>query len=246
MTMPQRGESGQPWETGPQPGATGQPGAAGQPGTGQPGAGQPGAGQPGAGQPYPPGPPGYPQGSAFGNAPQGSPRGGYGGEMSGQPISPVNEIETRVTGRRIVQYIVDAILFGIIAGLVSWALNRGHGGVHALLYLILIVFDVLWYTLYWALRPFSHAGQTLGMQLMGLRVIGQDGGVASFLQLFVRSILLVLFTPLSLIVGIITMMFSRYRQRVGDHMARTMVVRSSVEPLGAAREYAGAGQAGSR
>jgi uncharacterized RDD family membrane protein YckC len=235
MTMPQRGESGQPWETGPQP-------AAGQPGAGQPGAGQPGA----AGQPYPPGPPGYPAGSQqFGNAPQGAP-GGYGGAMGGQPISPVNEIETRVTGRRIVQYIVDAILFGIVVALVSWALNRGHGGIHALLYIILIVVDVVWYALYWAAWPFSHRGQTVGMQLMELRVIGMDGGVASFMQLFVRSILLVLFTPLSLIVGIITMMFSRYRQRVGDHMARTMVVRSSVEPLGAAQEYAGAGQAGSR
>ena len=51
-------------------------------------------------------------------------------------------------------------------------------------------------------------------------------GRASLLQLFVRSIFLVLVPPLSLIVGFITMMVSPYRQRVGDHMAKTVVIRA--------------------
>jgi uncharacterized RDD family membrane protein YckC len=84
------------------------------------------------------------------------------------------------------------------------------------------------------------------MQVMGIRVISSDGGPASLVQLAVRSVLLVLFSPLSLLVGIIVMMGSRYRQRTGDHMARTMVVRARVEPMPAQREYAGAGQAGFR
>jgi uncharacterized RDD family membrane protein YckC len=84
------------------------------------------------------------------------------------------------------------------------------------------------------------------MSLLGVRVISRDGGPASLMQLFVRSILLVLFSPLSLLVGIITMMCSRYRQRVGDHLAKTMVVRASVEPRRAQQEFAGAGQAGTR
>ena len=94
--------------------------------------------------------------------------------------------------------------------------------------------------------PYARNGQTIGMTLLGVRVISRDGGPASLVQLFIRSILLVLFTPLSLLVGIITMMFSRYRQRVGDHLARTMVVRASVEPRPAPQEYAGAGQAWTR
>jgi uncharacterized RDD family membrane protein YckC len=203
--------------------------------------GQPQSGQPQYGQAQYGNAPGYGQGQQY--PPPGQPG---GGPMMGVPISPVNEIETRVTGRRIVQYIVDAILFGIITAVISWALDRGHGGVHAALYVVLIVLDIIWYVLYWAWWPFSRNGQTVGMQLMGLRVISRDGGMASFAQLVVRSIPLVLFTPLSLLVGIITMMFSRYRQRVGDHMARTLVVRSSVEPIRAPREFAGAGQAGTR
>jgi uncharacterized RDD family membrane protein YckC len=258
MSMPQGGEPGQPRDTTPQAGAGQQwedtPGQGGPP-QGGPGQGAPPQGGQGQGGMPPPGqqPYGQPQYGQpqYGNAPgygeQYAPPGQPGGgPMMGRPISPVNEMETRVTGRRVVQYIIDAILFGIITAVVSWALDRGHGGVHAVLYIVLIVIDVIWYILYWAYWPFSRNGQTVGMQVMGLRVISRDGGAASFAQLVLRSILLVLFTPLSLLVGIITMMFSRYRQRVGDHIAKTLVVRSSVEPVQAPREYAGAGQAGTR
>jgi hypothetical protein len=53
----------------------------------------------------------------------------------------------------------------------------------------------------------------------------------------------VLFGALALIVGIIVMLSSRYRQRTGDHMAKTMVVKARVQPEPAPRTYAGAGQA---
>jgi uncharacterized RDD family membrane protein YckC len=191
---------------------------------------------------------GQTQGQYYGSPPQGGGTAGqqYPGSMQGRPISPVNEIDTRVSGKRIVQYIVDIIIWGVIAGLVSWALNRGTGGVHVILTLVLIVIDIAWYFLYWAYRPYVSNGQTLGMQLMGIRVISTDGGPASLTQLFLRSIFLVLFNWVAAIVGFITMMCSRYRQRVGDHMAHTMVVRASVEPVPAQQEFAGAGQAGTR
>ena len=81
------------------------------------------------------------------------------------------------------------------------------------------------------------------MMALKIRVISMDGGPASLVQLIVRSILLVLFSPVSLLVGIIVMMLSRYRQRTGDHMAKTTVVRARVQPMPAPQAYAGAGQA---
>jgi uncharacterized RDD family membrane protein YckC len=166
--------------------------------------------------------------------------------MQGRPISPINEIETRVTGRRVVQWIVDAIIFYVVVSLLSFVLDRGHGAVAAILVLVLIVADIAWYVIYWGLFAAMRNGQTPGMMLMGIRVISRDGGPARLGQLVGRSILLVLFSVPSLIVGIITMMCSRYRQRVGDHMAGTMVVRASIEPAPAPAEFAGAGQAGTR
>jgi uncharacterized RDD family membrane protein YckC len=244
MSMPQGGDPRQPNEMGGQGGASPQqPGGAPRQGTmpGQPSvpgqAGAPGqesgASQQWEGQP----------GQAYGAPPQaaGEPT---GGSRQGRPISPVNEADTRVTGRRVVQYIIDAIIYGIIAAVISWALDRGTGGVHAFLVFVTVVLDVLLYLFYWAWMPDRRNGQTLGMTAMGIRIISADGGRASFVQLAVRSVLLVLFSPLSLLVGIIVMMCSRYRQRTGDHMARTMVVRAQVQPMPAQQMYAGAGQAG--
>jgi uncharacterized RDD family membrane protein YckC len=248
MSMPQGGESGQPRETGQQtdtPGqqwqAPGQSGVPGQSGT---------AGQGGIpNQPAPPGQPwtNEPQGQYQYGAPppQGGMGGGQqGGPMAGRPISPVNEIETRVTGRRVVQYIIDIIIYGIVGSLISFALNQGHGVLGAVLLLVDVVVLIAWYVIYWAAIPARRNGQTLGMSVMGIRVISASGGPASLGQLAGRSILLVLFPPASLLVGFIVMMCSRYRQRTGDHMAGTMVVRAGVQPMPAQQQYAGAGQAG--
>jgi uncharacterized RDD family membrane protein YckC len=79
-------------------------------------------------------------------------------------------------------------------------------------------------------RPRDHGGQTFGMQLLGLRVISKTGGPASMSQLLVRGILLIVDTLFFGLVGLITMVCSRYRQRVGDHAAGTLVVPEYIEP----------------
>jgi hypothetical protein len=65
------------------------------------------------------------------------------------------------------------------------------------------------------------------MQLLGVRVISKDGGPASMLQLLVRGVLLIVDTLFFGVVGLVTMMASRYHQRVGDHVARTLVIGAS-------------------
>jgi uncharacterized RDD family membrane protein YckC len=216
MSMPQGGGSGQSWETGPQ------------------------AGQQQYGQP-----PQYGQQGSYGQEPYGQQPPG-GGTMQGRVLSPVNEGETRVTGRRVVQYLIDWVLSGIVFGLISWALDRGTGAGHAVLVLVQVIVDIAWYFVYWAFVPYVRNGQTIGMTLLGLRVISKDGGPASLIQLFVRSILLVLFPMVGAIVGFVVMLCSRYRQRTGDHMARTLVVRAAITPSPARREFAGAGQSGTQ
>jgi uncharacterized RDD family membrane protein YckC len=233
MSMPQGGGSGEPWETGQQAAAAGQQWQGGAPGQGN----VPGRDNlAGAGQ------------QQYGGPPPGDlPGQQYNGPMQGRPISPVDESETRVTGRRVVQYIIDHIIVAAIWSLVFWALDRGHGAVHAILYVVAGVLALAWAFWYWAYRPYQANGQTFGMQLLGIRVIGKDGGSPSLMQFFVRAILLVVDElPFLFLVGFITVLCSRYRQRVGDHAAKTMVVKASVEAMPARQEFAGAGQAGSR
>jgi uncharacterized RDD family membrane protein YckC len=167
----------------------------------------------------------------FGTVP-GQPQGGYGQPQGGMPgqhwgsqpggASPVDRDETRVVGRRVVQYIIDYVLVGIIPGLAYWLLDRGS--LHWIGWTVATLISIVVYLWYWVLRPYGHDGQTFGMQLLGLRVISKHGGPASTTQLFVRGILLIIDMLVFGLVGLITMSASRYHQRVGDHAARTLVI----------------------
>lgn len=219
--------------SGPQPGAPGQPGGgpqgvepgqqqwSGGPGGAASGPQQWGAGAQGAA-------PGLQGGASQGHASQG---GGPGQQWGSLPqvgaASPVPRRETKVTPRRVIQYIIDDILVGIVPGLVWWLVgDRGHGVWHAIGWLIAVVVAVLIMIWYWVLRPYGHGGQTFGMQWLGLRIISKDGDRANRTQLVIRWILLIIDTLFIGLVGLITILCSHYRQRVGDHAAKTLVVRA--------------------
>jgi uncharacterized RDD family membrane protein YckC len=175
-------------------------------------------------------------------------QGGYQGQeqqQAGQPgqqqwserpgaDSPVSKSETRVTGRRVVQYLIDNLAVWVIPGLVSIPFDASNrtsmhiiGGI---IFMALFILIGIWY---WVVRPHSHGGQTFGMQLLGLRVISKDGGPANMTQLFIRWICLIfdalpyglLFTGL---IGFIVILCSRHRQRIGDHLGRTLVITTGV------------------
>jgi len=219
--MPQGGESGQSKQTGQRDVSV--PGQAGSPESG------------------PGGPPSWPwtgesQGQQYGQRDV--------GPMQVRPVSPVNEADTRVTGRRVVQYIIDYIITAVVAAVIMWALDRGTGGTNAVLLLVGALLVAAWYFWYWVYRPYHANGRSLGMQLLGIHVISKDGGRASMMQLLIRGILLIVDTLIWGLVGFVTIICSRYRQRVGDHVAKTVVVRTRAEATPARREYAG--MAGSR
>jgi uncharacterized RDD family membrane protein YckC len=224
MSMSQ-GEPGQSGETGQQTGHVSVPGQAGSPESG-------GATGPGD-------TPSWPWTGESQAQQYGSP-----GPMPVRPISPVNESDTRVTGRRVVQYIIDYIITAVVAAVIMWALDRGTGATNAVLLLVGAILVAAWYFWYWVYRPYRANGRSLGMQLLGIHVISKDGGRASMMQLFIRGILLIVDTFFWGLVGWVTIICSRYRQRVGDHAAKTVVVRTRAESTPARREYAG--MAGSR
>ncbi|HTR90665.1 MAG TPA: RDD family protein [Trebonia sp.] len=172
--------------------------------------------------------------------------GGYGGDAAypaylGGMAPPVMRAETRVTGRRVVQYLIDAFLVGLIPSLISIPFDRSDstfihvlGGIVAFAVFVLIGF------LYWVLLTKRQDGQTLGMKLLGLRVISKGGGPASTAQLTIRWVCLIVdaipYTwPFTGLVGFIVILCSRDRQRIGDHLARTLVVRSDFPVSGGPR-----------
>lgn len=147
------------------------------------------------------------------------------GETAGVPTAL-----TRVTGRRIVQYLIDAFLVGLIPSLVSIPFDRSdRTWVNIVGGFVFFVIFVAIGLLYWVILTHRQNGQTPGMKLLGLRVISKAGGPANMGQLTIRWICLILdaipYTwPVTGLVGLIVMLFSHDRQRIGDHLARTLVI----------------------
>jgi uncharacterized RDD family membrane protein YckC len=179
-----------------------------------------------------------------------------GSEPSGDPGSqpgratPVTRPETRVTGRRVVQYLIDAFLVGLIPSLVSIPFDRSDSTfIHVLGGIVSFAIFVLIGLMYWVIFAHSQNGQTLGMKLLGLRVISKGGGQANMAQLFIRWICLIFdaipYTwPFTGLVGFIVILCSRDRQRIGDHLAGTLVIAAGStargpQHAGARTQYAG-------
>jgi uncharacterized RDD family membrane protein YckC len=131
-----------------------------------------------------------------------------------------------------VQYLIDSFLVGLIPGLISIPFDRSGGTfIRVLGGVIAFVVFVLIGLVYWVIFTHRQNGQTLGMRLLGLRVISKRGGPASMAQLTIRWICLILDAipyswPFTGLVGFIVILCSRDRQRIGDHLARTVVVRA--------------------
>ena len=161
--------------------------------------------------------------------PRGQDRGAGPAGEPGRP-SPFTRAQTRVTGRRVVQYLIDSFLVGLIPSLVSIPFDRSDstllhvlGGVVAFVIFVLLGFG------YWVVLVHRQNGQTWSMRLLGLQVISKGGGPANMGQLFIRWVCLIVdaipYTwPLTGLIGFIVILCSRDRQRIGDHLARTVVV----------------------
>jgi uncharacterized RDD family membrane protein YckC len=158
-----------------------------------------------------------------------------GDDGGAQPSRPgmVEVAATRVTGRRVVQYLIDSFLVSLIPGLISIPFDRGNSTfLHILGGIISFAIFVLISLAYWVVFAHAQHGQTLGMKLLGLRVISKSGGQANMAQLFIRWICLIFdaipYTwPFTGLVGFVVILCSRDRQRIGDHLGRTLVVSAS-------------------
>jgi Tol biopolymer transport system component/uncharacterized RDD family membrane protein YckC len=133
-------------------------------------------------------------------------------------------------GRRVSAALIDlALLFGLLVvlalaigesevegGGVSLSLHGADAGLYFALVLLY----------YFGLE--AALGQTIGKLLLGLRVVGPDGGLPSAFRVAVRTLLRIVdWLPLLYLVGFIAMMATGpRRRRLGDLVAGTGVARA--------------------
>jgi uncharacterized RDD family membrane protein YckC len=140
---------------------------------------------------------------------------------------------TAVVGRRIAQYIVDWLLIAIVGAallalyLLSPTKQDGAVDSTAAGFWVITAFvffgGIVWSLYVWVLRPYSHDGQTIGMGIMSIQVVSVDGSAASRGQLLVRALLFFVDIGMTPLIGLISMLASARNQRIGDHVAKTIV-----------------------
>ena len=195
-------------------------------------------------QRYPGG--GYPQ---PGQPAQGYLQQGYpqpGAAQPGYAQYPASD-PTAVVGARVGQYIVDGLLAAVPI-IVLWVLGMGAigaiatssydvesggysdgGAMISSLFLgamgLLGVLSIVIQWLVFAWWPSRHGGQTIAMRWFKLRIITEDGGQPTLGALSLRWLLLIVDGFLGGLVGLLIMVNSARHQRLGDSVAKTLVVR---------------------
>lgn len=143
---------------------------------------------------------------------------------------------TDVVPKRVLQYIIDglvagipaAILYGIGAVLVVGSASSDGGGggaaLGSIIYFLGFVAAIGITIWNYVLRP-TKTGQSIGMQVMKIKVIKEDGSLISVGDSFLRWILLIVDGLCAGIVGLVLMLTDKdTHKRLGDRVAKSIVV----------------------
>ncbi|MEP3049724.1 MAG: RDD family protein [Roseibium sp.] len=136
-------------------------------------------------------------------------------------------------GRRFVAHFVDLILVFIMFYVIGLQVAEKTGGLtpdgfdlDGTPALIVIALTFFASTLYFALTE-GAGGQSFGKKILGIKVVSADGSPCSFGQAFSRNVLRLIDGIAFYLVGVIFLMRSDTKQRLGDRVAGTVVIRKT-------------------
>ncbi|MGC0414516.1 RDD family protein [Embleya sp. AB8] len=143
-------------------------------------------------------------------------------------------VATSVLGRRLGQFVLDVLASALLPGTAMFlfvllpthpdgSIRSGPLTAAITAGVVAVALGILFW--YWVLRPAEHDGRTWGMQAFGIRVVDVSGGRAGRRQLGIRWLLLPVDTFALGAVGLVAVLTDERRRRIGDRVARTLVVR---------------------
>lgn len=144
-------------------------------------------------------------------------------EAQGGLANPV-PLEYQGVGIRFVSILIDSIILGIINGIVGVALgvfSRRPGEVPVDWWLISFIIFIAYYT-----YLEGSKGQTIGKMITKIKVVQEDGRPIDMSQAFIRNILRIIDGLIAYLIGAILIWRSDKKQRLGDRIAKTVVVRA--------------------
>ncbi|WP_336337507.1 RDD family protein [Haloarcula brevis] len=129
--------------------------------------------------------------------------------------------EGDVVWRRIVAIIIDIVLIGVVSSAITGVLGQVRLAVLGSLFGLLIGFG---YYIYLE----GTYGQTIGKMALGIVVVTEDGDPIEYGPAAIRTLLRIVdVLPAFYLIGIVAVLVTDRKQRLGDIVADTVVVRSS-------------------
>ena len=124
---------------------------------------------------------------------------------------------------RFISFLIDTIVLGVLIGVIGSILgfsvvSRTVGWGFGLLSFIIF----LAYFTYLE----GSKGQTIGKMVTKIKVVGEDGEMINMNQAFTRNILRVIDGLLAYLIGAILIWRSEKKQRLGDRIAKTVVIKA--------------------
>ncbi|HID19610.1 MAG TPA: RDD family protein [Methanophagales archaeon] len=140
-------------------------------------------------------------------------------------------------GSRIVAIIIDQIILAIVSFIIAlpfgiWAWMFSFMGdatspfaPRGTFFASLTVLNVLLWIVYFTYFE-GTSGQTLGKKIMSIKVIKENGDQPTFSDALIRTILRIIDGIAFYLVGLIVILVSEKKQRIGDMAAGTIVVKA--------------------
>ncbi len=140
----------------------------------------------------------------------------YGQQQYWQQPYGQAQLQYAGVGLRFLAYLIDAIIIGVVAAILSF-LFRGAPGFSGFL-IAIIAFG------YFIVMEATQ-GATLGKMALGLRVVKTNGAPITWTDSIIRNLLRIIDGLFAYLVGAILIWTSPLKQRLGDRAANTVVVR---------------------
>lgn len=126
-------------------------------------------------------------------------------------------------GIRFISFLIDTIILGVLVGAIGSILGfnvasqtAGWG------------FGLLSFIIFLAYFTYLEGskGQTIGKMVTKIKVVGEDGTTIDMNQAFTRNILRVIDGLILYLIGAILIWRSDKKQRLGDRIAKTVVIKA--------------------
>lgn len=132
-------------------------------------------------------------------------------------------------GERIAAYLLDFALFFVIylLAIFVFAFSGLAGNFNNTFFVVLVIIYGVCYVFYDFFCEVLFNGQSLGKKILKIRVVSIDGAQASLGQYFIRWIFRIIdFTFSANILGFISVAVSEKKQRIGDIIAGTTMIKT--------------------